>query len=266
MVETLPLISLPGELRSGRTDNMEVSLSGDRGQILAFKKPATPDPFVNAQLTSVGADAEGRERFFISCICGQAGSASFLLTEAGEYTTYAWDDLTCVYAVAPEAGDCLWLAGGSNKVFTHLCLSSGQWEIFPVEGGRFITAGMALDWDTGKLFCGGQTELVSFDTRSRQTVRLYGQAEKPPDNFLYDHWRLPDGSYGFILETPGLSFLRWDPKKEKVSWQRLTDDSRHPAIGLVRWLKYVENGRIYLPHFGWLDGMTGDITPHERPP
>jgi hypothetical protein len=125
---------------------------------------------------------------------------------------------------------------------------------------------MALDPATGKLFCGAQTALISFDTRGRETVRIYGADERPPDNHHYDHWRLPDGTYGFILETPGLSYLRWNPQAETVSWQRLIDDHRHPAVGSVKSLAYTDGERAYLPYLGWLDGLTGELTPHEHPP
>lgn len=33
-----------------------------------FPKPRTPDPFVNSSLTSVGPNADGVERFWISCV------------------------------------------------------------------------------------------------------------------------------------------------------------------------------------------------------
>ncbi|MDA0709712.1 MAG: hypothetical protein O3B73_05815, partial [bacterium] len=124
----------------------------------------------------------------------------------------------------------------------------------------------ALDPVTGRLFCGAQTALVSFDTRAGKTSRIYGERERPPENHHYDHWQLSDGSFGFIFETPGLSYLRWDPSEETVSWKRLTEDEAHPTLGLVRKLNYVENGRVYLPHFGWFDGLTGEFEPHDHPP
>ena len=266
MSHDLPAIALPRDLESGACACRDLPAAAGRGRLTAFRKPSTPDPFVNAQLTPVGVDAAGRERFFISCLSGLAGATSVVVTEDGAGSTWPWPQRQCIYAVEPDGPDCLWLAGGSDKSFVRLCPSTGQWERFPFEGGRFITAGMALDPDTGKLFCGAQTAMVVFDTRTQRTVRVYGPDEKPPDNFHYDHWRLADGSWGFILETPGLSCLRWDPRAESITWRRLTDDSHHPAIGLVRWLRYVEDGRVYLPHFGWLDGLTGEVTPHEHPP
>jgi hypothetical protein len=256
------------ELRQIRTPLWDVGADA-RGTISVFRKPATPDPFVNAGMTSVGPGADGRERFWISCVNTLKGATSFLIDEEGGSTVFRWkasDGIRSIYSVAQEDPDTLWVTGGGTAAFIRLTLSSGQWEAFPRAAGRFVTAGMALDPDTGKLFCGAQTALESFDTRSRTTVRTYGEGERPPENHHYDHWRLPDGTYGFIMETPGLSYLRWDPKAETVRWWRLTDDGSHPAIGLVRKLKYVEGARLYLPHFGWLDGMTGTLTPHAHPP
>lgn len=265
MTDLLPTLALPADLQSGARTCVDIHNSKTRGRITVFRKPATPDPFVNAQLTSLGNDANGRERFFISCLSGETGAASFLLTENGESRIYEWPGHHYVYSVTMESPDVLWLGGSS--AFSRLDLATGQQETHRIPEMGFITAGMALDAETGKLLGGAQFSLVSFDTRERKTIRIYkGEAERSPDKFHYDHWRLPDGSYGFILNTPGLSFLRWDPKKEVVTWRRLSDDSRHPAIQLLRWLKYEDKGRIYLPHFGWLDGTSGTITPHERPP
>jgi hypothetical protein len=234
-----------------------------------FRKPASPDPFVNAAMTSLGVGETGLERFWISSVNSLCGATSFLLDEEGEHRQYDWPiarGIRAIYSVAPEDTDTLWLAGGALQHFIRLQLSSGQWEMYPWGAGRFATAGMAFDADTGKLFCGAQTALLSFDTRSRSVVRVYGDNEGPPENHHYDHWRLPDGSYGFVLETPGLSFLRWDPRDESVRWQRLTEDQSHPAMGQVRHLKYTDGARVYLPHLGWLDGMTGELTPHDHPP
>ena len=236
---TLPEISLPGELRSGERTGVDTHDSKERGRITVFRKPVTPDPFVNAQLTSVGSDDDGREQFFISCLSGAAGATSFLVTADGESRSYEWKDLSYVYSVTREGPDVLWLGGGS--AFSRLDLSSGRQETHPIAAMGFITAGMAFDADTGKLFGGAQFALVSFDTRRRRTVRVYqGAADRSPDSFHYDHWRLADGSYGFILETPGLSFLRWEPRAETVTWQRLTAGSHPPALGLVRWLRVEE--------------------------
>lgn len=265
MNANVPAIALPGDLDSGKHECVEIHNSKEWGRVTVFRKPATPDPFVNAHLTFVGRDADGRERFFISCLSGAAGATSFLITDDGDFQIYRWQEPTWVYSMAPESPDVLWVGGGS--AFARLDLLSGRQDIFPTKEMGFITAGMAFDTETGKLFGGAQFALVSFDTRTRKTVRVYkGDAERSPDKFHYDHWRLPDGSYGFIMQTPGLSFLRWNPKTEEVTWQRLTEDCRHPAIKQVRWLKCVENGHVYLPHLGWLDGLTGEIIPHERPP
>ena len=246
-----------------------VRQTGKRGELTIFRKPETPDPFVNSRLTSVGSDASGVERFWISCLSGLHGATSFLVDENGRHRAYRWapeDGFRAIYSVARADNDTVWLAGGSTPFFIRLTLSSGEWVTYPREAGRFVTSGMVLDRESGKLFCGAQTAMLSFDTRTGTTVRVYGEGEKPPENFQYDSWRNTAGSYGFIMATPGLSYLRWDPKTESVNWKRLSDDPQHPAIPLIGQLKYVDGGRVYLPHIGWLDGLTGEITPHEHPP
>jgi len=268
MPDLLPSISLPPEGEAGTTSHLCLD-SPDRGSLAVFRKPATPDPFINAAMSPVGPGDDGRERYWISSVNSLCGATSFLLNEDGEYRRYDWPvdrGVRAIYSVAPESHDVLWLAGGALGHVIRLELASGEWEMYPWGGGRFATAGMAFDAETGKLFCGLQTALVSFDTAARQTARVYGPEERPPDNHHYDHWRLPDGSYGFVLETPGLSILRWDPRSETISWRRLSEDRNHPTVGHARHLKNVREGLVYLPHMGWLDGLTGDVLPHSHPP
>lgn len=269
MSATVPCISLPPEFAGEPSSSAIIRGAAGRGDLTVFRKPATPDPLVNATLTSLGTDADGRERFWTSSVNSLCGATSFLVDEEGEYRAYPWpidDDIRAVYSVAADGDDTLWVTGGALGHFIRLDLSSGDWARFPWGGGRFVTAGMALDPETGKLFCGAQTALLSFDTRACRTTRVYGPDECPPDNHHYDHWRLSDGSYGFLLVTPGLSFLRWDPASEAISWRRLIGDRDHPAIPLVRALNYTDGDRAYVPYLGWLDGLTGELTPHDHPP
>ncbi|MBT7861357.1 MAG: hypothetical protein HN712_13630 [Gemmatimonadetes bacterium] len=267
MTDPTPHIALPEEVA---TDEASCTvIDAQAGKLTVFRKPASPNPFVNSSLTSLGVDADGVERFWTSCVNSLLGTTSFLVDENGRYRTYPWtvgEGIRAIYSVAKQDDDTIWVTGGAGEVFVRLTLSSGEYETYAREGGRFITAGMALDPDSGKLFVGAQTALISFDTIGRRTVRIYGEEERPPDSHHYDHWRMSDGSYGFILETPGLSFLRWDPTTEEVNWQRLAEDKTHPTVGCVRHLKYVEDGRVYIPHMGWLDGLTGEFQPHDHPP
>ena len=267
MSDGQPYIAISDELESGQVPN---KIPGSHpGELSIFRKPATPDPFVNAGLSSIGPDENGTERFWISCVNSLRGATSYIIDENGDHRAIDWatdNGVRAIYSVVSETSDILWVTGGALQKFIRLDLSTEEREFYPWGGGRFITSGMARDPDTGKLFAGAQTALISFDTRSRQTARVYGEDERPPDNHHYDHWRMPDGSYGFILETPGLSFLRWDPKSESVTWKRLTDDRKHPAVGCVRHLKYTDGERVYIAHLGWLNGLTGELEPHAHPP
>jgi hypothetical protein len=263
-------LALPLDLESEKSNATTLFDSSDSGTLTLFRKPATPDPFVNAALTSLGNDEKGEERFWISCVNSLSGATSFLINEHGQYKTFEWSTeergVNAIYSVVAQDVNTLWVTGGALQHFIRLDLATGDREFYPWGGGRFVTAGMALDPDTGKLFAGAQTALISFDTKTRETIRIYGEDERPPDNHHYNHWRLDDGSYGFILETPGLSYLRWDPKEESVSWHRIAEDASHPAVGNIRSLKYCDGNKAYLPYLGWFDGLTHEITPHEHPP
>ena len=262
--KNLPHLSPRPELDSEKEMVQEKTNQGD---LTIFRKPKTPDPFVNAKLTSIGCDSAGVERFWISCCNRICGVRSFLIDEQGNYKMYEWPPSLGggVYAVVRADADTLWLTGGYTP-FIKLTLSTGKWETYPREGGGFVVSTMVLDQNSGKLFCAARTAMTSFDTRRETTVRVYEENEIPPEVFDWDKWQNADGSYGFIMSRPGLSYLRWDPKTESVNWKRLTDDPQHPAISVISQVKYVEDGRAYIPHIGWVDCVTGDILPHEHPP
>lgn len=239
-----------------------------RGTLETFSKPKTSDPFINSTLTSIGPDTDDVERFWISTVNGLCGPSSLLVKETGEARTYRWGKrfgVQYVYGVAPVDDDTLWLAGGGRFLF-RVSLAAGEWERFELPQGRFITSGMAYDPDTRKLFTGLHTQMVSFDTQACKPVRVYEGQEKGPDSFHNDHWRNTDGTYGFLLRTPGISVVRWYPVEEKIECKRLTDDPAHPAVSLAYHCGYVEDSSVYVPHLGWLDGLTGDLSPHDHPP
>ena len=238
------------------------------GTLSVFRKPSTSDPFINSKLTSIGPGADGAERFWISTVNGLCGPSSVLVDENGAFRIYRWPTsmgTSYLYGVAAEATDTLWLAGGGHFLF-RVSLEAGDWQRYELSAGRFITSGMVFDRQTKKVFTGMHTEMASFDTEKRSVVRVYHAEDKGPDSFHSDHWRNRDGTYGFLLCTPGLSYLRWFPKEEKIEWMRLADTPAHPALGLVYHHGYVEKGRVYIPHVGWLDGVSGKIHRHDHPP
>ena len=266
---SIPILALPDDLKASDPQVEMVRQQIGRGSLTVFRKPATPDPFINPKLTSVGFDEDGVERFWMSCVNGLCGTASFLIDEEGDHRAYSWtvdEGIRSIYAVAPADPDTLWLAGGAGTVFVRLTLSTGEYTTYPRGGGRFVTSGMVLDQTTGKLFCGAQTALESFDTQSCRSARIYDGDELPPDNFQHDWWQNADGSYGTVMITPGLTYLRWDPVSESIDWHRLSDDPHHESIPLVRQFGYTQDGRVYLPHLGWLDGASGRLAPHDHPP
>ena len=241
-----------------------------RGRLHVYPKPRTQDAFVNSTLTSLGRGRDGVERFWISTCNRLCGATSFLLTEDGDCRTYPWpDNINCVYSVAQESSSVLWLGAlGAGPFFVRLDLRTGKWQRYPLPAGRFLTAGMVYDPRTRKVFSGAQTAMVTFDTRTRRFGRIYEKDEIYPDCFHFDHWRNPDGTYGFLVVTPGLSYVRWFPREDQIEWRRLLDDGNHPLLEKKQCYRtrYVSNGRLYVPHLGWLDGLTGKIAPHRRPP
>jgi len=56
------------------------------------------------------------------------------------------------------------------------------------------------------------------------------------------------------------------PVEERIEWRRLIDDPAHPALALAYHCGYVEDSAVYVPHLGWLDGLTGEVRPHDHPP
>ena len=238
-----------------------------------FPKPKTEDPFVNSSLVSLGVDRRGLERFAISSLNGTTGARTLVLDERGDYRVYTWpEDLRPIYCYGAVAGgdpDTVWLGGGggsSGLCLYRLALSSGDMKRYPVPVGHFITSGMAYDPDTKKVFTGCGSAMVSFDTVRRKFVATYSQDEMGPCHFHYFHWPNPDGTYGFLLETPGLTYVRWFPREERIAARVLIEDPRHPAMRHVRIGPYIKNGKIYIPHLGWLNGRTGRIARHSCPP
>lgn len=247
-----------------------ISLVGGRGRARTYPKPKTDDPFINCSLVSLGRGRDGFERFTISSLNMDTGARTLVLDENGGCRVYTWRGpmrpLFCYGAVA-AGRDTVWLGGGaaSGPCLYRLELSSGERRHYPAPAGHFITSGMAYDPVTRKVFTGCGSAMVSFDTARGRYVRAYTQDEMGPSHFHYFHWRNRDGSYGFLLQTPGLTYVRWFPREERIAVRVLITDPRHPALPrLTHGL--VSGGRVYLPHLGWLDGLTGRIARHPSPP
>jgi len=131
--KNLPHISPRPELDSEK-EMVQEKIS--QGELTIFRKPKTPDPFINAKLVSVGCDSAGVERFWISCVNNTCGTRIFLIDEKGNYRVYQWPSsdvsgIRAVYAVARIDADTLWLTGGMTPFFIKLTLSTGKWETYP---------------------------------------------------------------------------------------------------------------------------------------
>lgn len=243
---------------------------GGRGRARVYPKPKTDDPFINCRLVSLGCGRDGVERFTISSLNMETGARTLVLDEDGRCRTYTWPGPMrprfCYGAAAGSRGT-VWLGGGaaSGPCLYRLELSSGTTRHYPAPAGHFITSGMAYDPATRKVFTGCGSAMVSFDTARGRYVRVYSQDEMGPCHFHYFHWRNRDGSYGFLMQTPGLSYVRWYPREERIGVEVLIEDPRHPALSSLSH-GLVSGGRVYLPHLGWLDGLTGRIERHPHPP
>lgn len=243
------------------------------GSLKILPKPKTSDPFINCTLTSVGPGPDGAERFWISTLNTVIGPSSLLIDENGVYRRYDWHasrGIRFIYGATPGGLDTVWLgaATGKGTSFIRLTLSTGEWKQYRIPVGHFITSGMVLDRRTKKLFSGVGKAMVSLKTDTEEFVRIYERREMGPDNYHHGHWRNRDGTYGFVMTMPGITYLRWYPMEEKIEWKRLVKDPRHPARDqhLIYNLNYVRNGNLYVPCLGWLDGRSGKLFPHEHPP
>ncbi|MBI2441676.1 MAG: hypothetical protein HYV35_09930, partial [Lentisphaerae bacterium] len=56
-----------------------------QGRIIRVPLPKTRGPFINAPLISLGADAAGEERFWISTWNAYSGCLAVLVTESGKH-------------------------------------------------------------------------------------------------------------------------------------------------------------------------------------
>ena len=250
----------------------DMALQGPRGQVRIWPKPKTEDPFINCKLTSVGTDNAGDEWFIISSLNTTTGARTLALNARGDYRELRWRSRSrpsyCYGATLGEK-DTLWLGGSDPSAglcLWRLNLSTGAVKRYPVPAGHFITSGMAYDAGTKKLFTGCGSAMVSFDTVREEFVRVYTQAESGPSHFHHFHWPNGDGTYGFLTATPGITYVRWFPHDEKITYKVLTDDPRHPATHLVANGPCLRRDKLYVPHLGWLNGRTGRLTPAARPP
>jgi hypothetical protein len=232
--------------------------------------PLCRDPFVNVELLRLTPDGNGLDRFWITSYNGAFGSMGVCVNEMGEARTYEaghWRH-PGFYSAVQTGPDTLWLCG-NLATMTRLDLKSGKFDHFPTGGpSALVFAGMAYDPKTGRLFTVAfpppKTTAVTFDTRACKTVKV----EELPTFDHYQRSSFPngDGTYSIELQCPGLTFARWDPRTGAVAINQVAPElEAHGAGNLVYRTVAGDDGRRYLPGFGWYNTRTGKVEKGPRP-
>lgn len=226
--------------------------------------PKCRDPFVNATLTSLGVGGDGQERFWTSTNNAIEGAMGVVVDEWGGYRIHQFrpgGGLAHMryYSVAQENADTFWLCDRIDT-FVRLCLSDGKYTCHST-GGPAGTCfhGMPFDAATGKLFViggGGHPHGISFDTRALKLAAVHDLAGW--DLYTSSWFANGDGTYTVISRCPGLSMVRWDPRRETV--RRTVLDERidmHARTGLPLRTIRDDRGRPYLSRYGWYNAARG---------
>ena len=237
--------------------------------------PPCRDPFINNLLMPIGQEPGAPERFWISTWNSVEGCTGALVDETGAHRLYHFREPLHggFYSVVAEDLDTLWLWGSLTEV-TRLSLRTGRYESFPT-GGPYglVFHGMAYDPASGKLLAAANTytgagpTAVSFDTRRRETARVYEHVAA--DSYLHGHFPHGDGTYTIITEVPGTSLLHWDPEAEEIAVTRLRDNvdlHAEMASGSFYRLVQDEEGRVYFPGRGWYDPLERRFVKGRRRP
>jgi len=217
--------------------------------------PKTRDPFINTHLLALGPDARGRDRFWTSSCNMTQGTTCVLINEDGEHRAFLpWVPHWSFYGAVREDTDTLWLCDRMNRVL-RFTISTGRFESFDTGGpAAHIGQGMVFDPATKKLFIAGYANLrtvaVSFDTRTRETMRLH--QDFPGAHSMRCSFPNGDGSWSIVMTNPGQSLLRWDPVAEHLDMLPLTNHENLHAP-LTSRLICDAQGRRYIPEVGWFD-------------
>jgi hypothetical protein len=231
--------------------------------------PRTRDPFVNVPLTPLGPDRDGMEWFWTSSCNPGNGSLGVRVNVAGEHRVIRFGDarFASFYSAAVGEKGALWLCGFSDCV-VRLDWRTGRWKAFETGAPKaMVCDGMAFDPATAKLFfvfhAQEGTLGCSFDTRT-------GKAKTVPIPGFHAHSMrasFPNGddTWTFACVVPGVSFVRWDPRDDSVSFKAIREhlDTKAENHLFTRFLE--DGGRRYVPTLGWHDPATGSFGDGSRP-
>jgi len=188
--------------------------------------PASQDPFVNTPLIRVGLDQRGVERFWTSTWNSASGTTGLLVSPDGEHRVYRFGPPHFgFYSAVAEDAETLWLCGDLARV-VRLDLVTGEFEAYDTGApSALVFQGMAWDAPTGKLFAAAfpvpDRVGFSFDTRRRETARLYPAIAE--EHYLCTSFAHPDGTHTVVMYNPGVALLHWDPRTDELVAGQLRD-------------------------------------------
>lgn len=214
--------------------------------------PEMPGPFVNANVLSLGCDADGVERFWCSTYNAISGPRGVVFDEQGRSRMYRFGrPHSGFYSAALQDNDTLWLCGDLS-CFVRLDLRTGKFQTFKTsaDAGTMTFAGMAYDPATRQLFAGGILRRgVQFDTRTHR-ARLF--KDQWPGRNMYYSFANGDGTWTLVFHYPA-SLIRWNPRAGSIS-ESAIKLSESPLQFHYRLLQHPTLG-VYLPTLGWYDSV-----------
>lgn len=248
-----------------------------RAKALRAPIPPSPDPFVNTPLIALGPDENGKDRFWTSTWNANVGSLAVLVNEDGDSRVYRFPskgDWTRggFYSAAQEDSDTLWLCGNLSRV-ERLSLKSGKTEAYDTGAPKALNfQGMILDHESGKLFAAAfpppRTIGFSFDFRRRKPVKVHDLDTH--DHYARSSFPNGDGTWTLLLNCPGETLARWDPRDETVTLHQYapTLNTNDMSGGTVYRVITDDRGRAYIstPGCGWYDGRKGRFDDHGPKP
>ena len=228
-----------------------------------FPIPCTPDPLINTPLLGLGIDKRGVERFWISSLNHGSGCLGLRLDELGNCRVYPFPWMHEGFHGAIQAGpDKLWLCGRLDRVVAFN-LRTGVFQHFDTGVNKErVYEGMIYDRPSGKVLVLAKpyhgeetlrpTLAVSFDTRARRTVKVHElEIAECVSRVSFPNG---DGTHSLVVQTPGESLLRWNPRTEHIDTRVLSSEpvwSQDGAEKKTCRLISDNRGHWYFPGYGW---------------